>query len=150
MSDFVNELKELLNKYDLHLSGTIRMVDMKDEKWDRPTASVGIHETLTYGPITDRTGPFLVASIEEKPLHAVECNSGLGFQVSPDIQGYDCPVTGKWIDGRRDHRENLKRHNCRIKEKGDKEWAEKRRKENLTQSIENLSHKMAEKIAQNI
>lgn len=43
------------------------------------------------------------------------------FQVRRDIPGYDCPVTGKWIEGRRAHEENLKRHGCRVVEKGEKE-----------------------------
>jgi hypothetical protein len=43
------------------------------------------------------------------------------FQVRRDIPGYDCPVTGKWIEGRRAHEENLKQQGCRIVEKGEKE-----------------------------
>lgn len=32
--------------------------------------------------------------------------------VKPDAEGYQCPITGKWIEGRRQHRNNLARHNC--------------------------------------
>lgn len=38
-----------------------------------------------------------------------------------DYEGYDCPVTGKRIEGRKAHRENLARQGCRILEPGEKE-----------------------------
>lgn len=41
--------------------------------------------------------------------------------VMGDYQGYDCPITGKWIEGRRAHEENLKRHGCRVLEAGETE-----------------------------
>lgn len=33
-------------------------------------------------------------------------------QVSADYAGYQCPVTGQWIEGKRAHRENLRRQGC--------------------------------------
>jgi hypothetical protein len=39
--------------------------------------------------------------------------------VMPDLPGYDCPITGKWIEGRRAHEENLKRQGCRVYEAGE-------------------------------
>lgn len=41
--------------------------------------------------------------------------------VHGDYQGYDCPITGKWIEGRRAHEENLKQHGCRVLEAGETE-----------------------------
>jgi hypothetical protein len=41
--------------------------------------------------------------------------------ISGDYQAYECPVTGKTIDGRRAHEDNLKTTNCRILETGEKE-----------------------------
>lgn len=41
--------------------------------------------------------------------------------VVADYAGYDCPVTGKRIEGRRAHEENLKRHGCRVLETGETE-----------------------------
>lgn len=41
--------------------------------------------------------------------------------VRPDIPGYTCPITDKWIEGRRAHAENLKRHGCRVLESGETE-----------------------------
>ena len=39
--------------------------------------------------------------------------------VAPDLSGYTCPITDKWIEGRRAHTENLKRHGCRVYEAGE-------------------------------
>ena len=47
--------------------------------------------------------------------------------IRTDISGYRCPVTDKWIEGRRAHAENLKRTGCRLYEPGETE-ALKRRK----------------------
>jgi putative FmdB family regulatory protein len=39
--------------------------------------------------------------------------------VRGDYPGYECPVTGSWIEGRKAHQENLRRHGCRILEPGE-------------------------------
>ena len=36
-----------------------------------------------------------------------------------DYAGYTCPISGKWIEGRRAHQENLARNGCRILEPGE-------------------------------
>ena len=41
--------------------------------------------------------------------------------VRGDYPGYDCPITGKWIEGKRAHIENLKQHGCRVYEPGETE-----------------------------
>jgi len=41
--------------------------------------------------------------------------------IRTDISGYRCPVTDKWIEGRRAHAENLKRTGCRLYEPGETE-----------------------------
>jgi hypothetical protein len=38
-----------------------------------------------------------------------------------DYAGYQCPVTGRWVEGRAAHRENLKRQGCRVLEPGETE-----------------------------
>ena len=43
--------------------------------------------------------------------------------VRGDYAGYNCPVTGQWIEGRRAHEENLRRHGCRVLEPGETESA---------------------------
>lgn len=39
--------------------------------------------------------------------------------IQPDLSPYNCPITGKLIDGRKAHRENLARHGCRVLEAGE-------------------------------
>lgn len=43
--------------------------------------------------------------------------------VKGDYPGYTCPVSGKWIEGRRQHQENLKRTGCRVLEPGETDRA---------------------------
>lgn len=47
--------------------------------------------------------------------------------VKGDYPGYNCPVTGAWIEGRRAHEENLARHGCRVYEAGETEEFKRRR-----------------------
>lgn len=46
-----------------------------------------------------------------------------------DYPGYECPVTGQWVEGRAAHRENLKRQGCRVLEKGEMEESQRRRRD---------------------
>lgn len=39
--------------------------------------------------------------------------------IAPDYPGYESPATGKWVEGRRAHAEDLARSGCRIKEPGE-------------------------------
>ena len=39
--------------------------------------------------------------------------------IRTDYPGYTCPVSGKWIEGRAAHRENLARTGCRVLEPGE-------------------------------
>lgn len=57
-----------------------------------------------------------------------------------DYEAYECPVTGKMIEGRAAHRENLKRTGCRIFEPGEREAYVKnegRRREETAEKISN-------------
>ena len=58
--------------------------------------------------------------VAEKQLTAVA--------VLGDLPGYACPVTGKWVEGRRAHEQNLKETGCRVLEKGEREDAARFRK----------------------
>jgi hypothetical protein len=60
----------------------------------------------------------LVPKADSAPVHA-------GPYLSSDYQAYDCPVTGRMIEGRSAHRENLKRQGCRLLEKGESRDASK-------------------------
>ncbi len=44
-----------------------------------------------------------------------------------DHTGYDCPVTGKWVGSKAEHRDNLKKTGCRVLESGETEGATARR-----------------------
>lgn len=44
----------------------------------------------------------------------------LGF-VQPNYEAYRCPVTGKVVDGKKKHLENLKQTGCRLLEPGEKD-----------------------------
>lgn len=46
--------------------------------------------------------------------------------VRGDYAGYSCPVTGDWVEGRRAHEENLRRHGCRVLEPGEAEASRRR------------------------
>lgn len=57
-------------------------------------------------------------------------------QISPDYEAYDCPVTGDMIEGRVAHRENLKKHGCRILEPGEREQARRDKPKELERQLE--------------
>lgn len=44
-----------------------------------------------------------------------------------DNTGYNCPITGKWIGSKKAHEDNLKRHDCRVLETGEKDANEAKR-----------------------
>lgn len=44
-----------------------------------------------------------------------------------DLSGYNCPITGDWIEGRRAHQENLAKHGCRVLETGEIETVKHRK-----------------------
>ena len=46
-----------------------------------------------------------------------------------DYAGYQCPVTGNWVEGRKAHQENLARTGCRVLEPGETEATIRRRQE---------------------
>ena len=55
-----------------------------------------------------------------------ECGAASNRILSPSILGadyepYQCPITDKWIDGKKAHEENLKLHGCRVFERGERQ-----------------------------
>jgi putative FmdB family regulatory protein len=64
--------------------------------------------------------------------------------ISVDNTGYSCPVTGKWVGSRREHRDNLARQGCRVLEPGEKEQSaqfRQREEELFEKKIENSVEK---------
>lgn len=73
-----------------------------------------------------------IAELDSAVVHCKECGFPMNRQVSApavvgDYAGYDCPVTGKRIEGRRAHEENLKRLGCRVLEPGETNQAKRSR-----------------------
>lgn len=63
-----------------------------------------------------------------QPQECPRCGKGSERQILPvavmgDYAGYSCPVTGAWIEGRKAHQENLRRHGCRVLEPGETQQA---------------------------
>lgn len=50
-------------------------------------------------------------------------------RVRGDYPGYQCPITGSWIEGRKAHNENLAKHGCRVLEGGEREAMTRRKAE---------------------
>ena len=68
-----------------------------------------------------------------------------------DFEGYRCPVSGDWIEGRKAHEENLKKHGCRVLEPGEREQAERARKaadEALEKSVEDTAGRLVASLPQ--
>jgi len=66
--------------------------------------------------------------------------------IQPDLPGYTSPITGKWIEGRRARRDDLRRHGCRPYEGREQEEkvAARARAENerkLDQLAEKIAHR---------
>lgn len=83
---------------------------------------------------TKRTDAF--RAVADRNLTPACCSCGgptykavTAAAVRSDYPGYDCPITGKWIEGRRAHEENLARHGCRVLEPGETERVDKARAE---------------------
>lgn len=70
------------------------------------------------------------------------------YLITQDYKPYECPVTGKMIEGRAAHRENLKQTGCRILEKGEREHNERTRRDNIERSAATTARQIAEKLSQ--
>ncbi len=81
--------------------------------------------------------------------------------VAPDLPGYESPVTGRWVEGKVQRREDLLRNDCVEYDSGMKTEAEKRRKsedqkfeksvgESVERFIDKLPVRKKEKLAEEI
>lgn len=66
---------------------------------------------------------------------------------SSEYEGYECPVTGKWVEGKHAHRENLKRTGCRLLEPGEFEDTKKNGRKRIEQQIDAAVDKAVETVA---
>lgn len=67
--------------------------------------------------------------------------------ISSDYAAYDCPITGRPVEGRAAHRENLARHGCRILEAGEKEDVQRNGRARLEAKIDRSVDEAVDAIA---
>ena len=93
---------------------------MARRRWRYDKATREFIEIDVYAPPVPRAGPYIASDYGE----------------------YDCPITGKTIDGRREHRENLKQHNCRVLEPGETRDARKNTEAQFNTAVDRAVDKM--------
>lgn len=94
-----------------------------------------------------------IAQIDD-PVECLKCGPPMLRQISaPRVLGdyapYQCPITGKLIEGRKAHRENLAQHGCRILEPGETDsYVRSRRREEakLDSAIEATADELIAKL----
>ena len=64
-----------------------------------------------------------------------------------DYPGYECPITGQWIEGRRAHEENLKKHGCRILEPGESSAYKQRKEQENEAFLDSIAETAAVEVA---
>jgi len=67
--------------------------------------------------------------------------------IASDYEAYDCPITGKTIDGRREHEANLAKHGCRILEPGEHEQTKKIGRSRINAEMDAAIDKAADAVA---
>lgn len=67
--------------------------------------------------------------------------------ISPDYASYTCPVTGRPIKGRTEHRENMKKHGSRQLEPGESREQESRQQESFERKNAEIIEKVTREIA---
>lgn len=60
-------------------------------------------------------------------------------RVFGDLEAYDCPVTGRRIDGWREHQNNLAKHGCRVLEPGEREGRIREEQASVNRTIDEVS-----------
>lgn len=81
------------------------------------------------------------------PPDKLDLSRPLRMFASSEYEGYECPVTGKWVEGKHAHRENLKRTGCRLLERGEFEDVKKNGKRRQMEAIDAGIEKSIEAVA---
>lgn len=84
---------------------------------------------------------------EAPPENNWDFSRGWRGHIVGEYEPYECPVTGKWVDGRYAHRENLKRTGCRLLEPGEKEHNTKRGREYVEAKLDAAVDKAVDEVA---
>jgi len=148
ITEIAAEIRAVAEKHGIYLMGRLRIAT--GEQWEADTFTAQGKEIVTIGRAIDRNGPFLEFAVKEKRQEAEVFDNVAVPQISSDYGVYDCPVTGKMIEGRADHRENLKRTGCRLLEKGEREHNEKIRREESDRHTEQVTDKVCKEIYQQL
>lgn len=74
----------------------------------------------------EETERFLKLENYDMVQYCYTCSTKMDKVIKPtmigkDYEGYSCPRTGEWIEGRKQHEENLKKHGARLLEPGERE-----------------------------
>jgi hypothetical protein len=80
-----------------------------------------------------------IVTSEEFLRNAKGIRPGFAPMISCDYSEYNCPITGKVISGKKEHKENLQRHGCRLFEKGEREHFIKTSQREKDEKIEKMS-----------
>lgn len=67
--------------------------------------------------------------------------------ISRDYEAYECPVTGKMVDGKLEHRANLDATGCRLLEKGEFQDVKKNGKKRHMEAIDKAVDKAVDEVA---
>ena len=70
--------------------------------------------------------------------------------VSGDYETYNCPITGRQIEGKAAHNANLLKHDCRIQEKGEFEDVKKNGQNRINAEMDKAIDKSVDAIASQI
>jgi hypothetical protein len=105
---FTEKLRKLCNKHNVLLSGKIRILD-KERFIDGQ--NIEFTETIVDGITTDRTGPFIILTAQEKPHEGVGEASKAPMIFDKDMllkDGVMCPADGKRYTTRKEWNDTLK------------------------------------------
>lgn len=75
---------------------------------------------------------------EVTPPNKLDLSKPIRLVTQSDYEAYECPVTGKMIEGKAAHQENLKRTGCRILEPGEMEQAKRNGKKIREESVDKI------------
>jgi hypothetical protein len=139
---FIDDLKALCKKHNVTLDGQLLILP------DNYPQEISHTKEAYWGKFRVRG----MSALEFKPViperKPAEIISSKRVHVVSDINGYTCPVTNKWVEGRAAHRENLKRTGCRVFEPGERENYIKEKPKEMERNAERAAEFLSDRIAE--
>ena len=80
------------------------------------------HKHTVFAAIAQRNAPVACLRCQEETVRILDAPA-----VHGDYEGYTCPITNTWIEGRKAHEANLAKHGCRVYEPGETKAAQRRK-----------------------